>query len=281
MKIIREIRSKEVFRFSLKTLPKRGGWPRISNRSMLRVPNPQTRILKPSSLFTGKRLFALLTLVIFLITIVTWKKHVIPHPPSSVGNKIPEAKIVTDSSPPPGARATDLITVSRLLPVRKSTATHQWTEGDGLDPVFVEKIAHNPDEFIKMMEENERIKARQLVYRNDTAAAVIQRAKLTGEPLHSLTLPALDGREVQFEVVSADLAPSGQSGTFTGRLAGRPDSTVTLAFKFGREAFTILSPADNLYLQADPREPGEIILKSIDPATYAPARCGTPDIAAQ
>lgn len=216
------------------------------------------------------------------MTIVIWKLLVTPHPPSSVGNKVPEAKVATNSSSSPEARlTTDSIIVSRPLPVRKSTATHEWTEGDGFDPAFVEKIAHNPDEFIKMMEENERIKARQLVYRNDTAAAVIQRAKLTGEPVRSLTLPALDGGEVQVEVVSSDLAPSGQSGTFTGRLAGRPDSTVTLAFKFGREAFTILSPADNLYLQADPREPGEIILKSIDPATYAPGRCGTPDIAAQ
>ena len=50
---------------------------------------------------------------------------------------------------------------------------------------------------------------------------------------------------------------------------------VTLAFKGGREAFTVLSPEDDLYLQADPREPGELIVKRIDPDTYVVGKCGT------
>ncbi len=127
-----------------------------------------------------------------------------------------------------------------------------------------------------MLDENNRIYRRQLVYRKETTAAMLERARLTGEKVASLVLPALDGKEVQVEVAKAELHPSGQQGTFTGRLAGRSDSMVTLAFKGGREAFTILSPTDGLYLQGDPREPGEIILKQINPATYAAGVCGNP-----
>jgi len=162
----------------------------------------------------------------------------------------------------------------RPLTVTLKTSTHEWTEGDGSDLKYLLAISHNPDETIRMVEENERIKRRQLVYRNDTAAAAVQRARLSGEPIHHLTLPALDGQELNFEIDRADLAPSGQSGSFTGKLVGKPQSLVTLAFKFGRESFTVISPEDDLYLQADPREPGEIIVKSIDPDVYAAGQCG-------
>lgn len=143
-----------------------------------------------------------------------------------------------------------------------------------MDPKLIERISHNPDEFIKMVEENPRIKRRQLVYRNDTAAAVIQRARLSGASVSRLTLPALDGEELDFEITRADLSPSGQGGTFTGRLAGRGSSLVTLAFEFGRESFTVVSPEDGVFLQAHPREPGEIIITSFDPDTYLPAGGG-------
>lgn len=156
------------------------------------------------------------------------------------------------------------------------SATHQWTGADAMDPRVIEKIAHNPDEFIKMVEENDRILRRQLVYRKDTAASVVQRARLAGEPVRRLTLPALDGREVEFEVTTADLSPSGQSGSFTGHVAGKPASLVTLAFEFGTEAFSVMSPDDQLFLIADPREPGQVIVKSIDPDKYQPLPCGNP-----
>ena len=125
-----------------------------------------------------------------------------------------------------------------------------------------------------MVEENDRIKRRQLVYRKDTAAAVMQRARASGEPVKQLTLPGFDGQEIQFQIDRADLEPSQQSGTFTGQLPNRPNSMITLAFKFGREAFTILSPDDGLFLQAHPREPGELILTSFDPDAYQPVPGG-------
>ena len=167
--------------------------------------------------------------------------------------------------------------VLRPLPVSLASATHEWTDGDTSAPEVIERIAHNPDEAIRMIEENDRIHRRQLVYRKETAAAAVQQAMARGEQVARLTLPGLDGQELTFEIERADLAPSGQTGSFTGHLAGRPSSQVSLAFKFGREAFTVISPEDNLYLQADPREPGEIIVKSIDPATYIQGTCGNPD----
>jgi hypothetical protein len=84
----------------------------------------------------------------------------------------------------------------------------------------------------------------------------------------------LDGREVDVEITRSELSPSGQQGMFAGRVSGRADSMVTLAFKGGREAFTVVSPADGLFLQAEPREPGEVIVKSIDPDVYASGYCG-------
>lgn len=163
----------------------------------------------------------------------------------------------------------------RPLPVAQSSHTHEWTAGDASSPAVIEKIAHNPEEFIRMVEENDRIKRRQLVYRKHTAAAAVQAARASGEPLNRLLLPALDGREIEFEILRTDLDPSGQKGSFAGRISGIPNSMVILSFKNDREAFSLSSPDEGLHLQADPREPGEIIVKSIDPATYIQGKCGT------
>lgn len=164
----------------------------------------------------------------------------------------------------------------RPIPVSLRSATHEWTADDATDLKVIERIAHNPDEIIKLVEENERILRRQLVYRKETAAKLIQKARLNGQPVKEFILPALDGRELKVEVISSDLAPSGQTGTFHGRLAGRQQSLVTLAFEFGVEAFTVLSPEDGIYLQADPRDSGELIVKSVDPDKYVPFQCGQP-----
>jgi len=161
------------------------------------------------------------------------------------------------------------------LPVALEKGTHRWTSADFSSVQVIEKIAHNPDEVIRMVEENERIKRRQLVYRGETAAAIVQRSRATGEPIRSLTLPGLDGQEIQVEVTGSDLAFSGLSGTFTGRVAGKEQSIVTLAFKNNREAFSVASPEDKLFLEAEPREPGQVIVKEIDPDTYASGHCGS------
>ncbi|MEX1049344.1 MAG: hypothetical protein WED15_07435 [Akkermansiaceae bacterium] len=190
--------------------------------------------------------------------------------PARQVTQVPTSLTAGDTSDP----ATPL---PRPLKVGNSSALHEWTEGDCMDPAVIERLASNPDEFIKMVEENDRIKRRQLVYRKETAALLVQQARASGEPLRQFTLPDLDGRELVVEIISSDLSPSGQSGSFHGRLAGRPESMVTLAFEFGTEAFTVLSPEDGIYLQADPREPGELIVKSIDPAIYVAFKCGNPD----
>ena len=151
-----------------------------------------------------------------------------------------------------------------------------WTVEDGKISAVIRQLAHNELEFERLAEESSRIYRRQLVYHKDTAAAQIERAKLFGAQIQRLALPGLDGTEVQFEITKRELNPSGQQGALSGEVAGRPGSLVTFAFKGGREAFTVLSPADKLYLVGEPREPGEIIVKSIDPETYVPGVCGTP-----
>ena len=160
--------------------------------------------------------------------------------------------------------------------VARESDAFGWTAEDGRQPDVIRRLAHNELEFERMAEESGRIYRRQLVYARETADQLVQRSKLTGEPIQRLTLPGLDGQEVQFEITRADLNPSGQQGAFSGHLSGRLDSMVTFAFKGGREAFTILSPADNLYLVGEPRESGELIVKSINLTNYVVGVCGNP-----
>lgn len=182
----------------------------------------------------------------------------------------PTTSVLPDDIASPDAAA------HQPIPVSRRSTTHEWTADDATDLKVIERIAHNPDEIIRMVEENERILCRQLVYRKETAAKLVQKARLNGQPVKQFILPGLDGRELEVEVISSDLAPSGQTGTFHGRVVGRRQSLVTLAFEFGVEAFTVLSPEDGIYLQADPRESGELIVKSFDPDKYVPFRCGQP-----
>jgi hypothetical protein len=193
-----------------------------------------------------------------------------PAGPSPVAPPVDFAAVLGEGLTYP---ATPLL---RPLPVARSSEHHEWTGGDGRDPGIIHLIAHGPAEFRRLIEENDRILRRQLVYRKDVFAAAIQRSRLTGEPVRHLLLPGFDGHEFEVDVLRADLAPSGQTGTFTGKLSGQDGSIVTLAFQFGREAFTILSRETGVYLQGHPRESGEIILTSFDPAAYTTQRGGEP-----
>jgi hypothetical protein len=164
----------------------------------------------------------------------------------------------------------------RPFAVTSRAGAFEWTAEDGKDLQVIRQIAHNDGEYQRLVEENNRIKRRQLVYRTETTAALIERNKLTGEPLLRLTVPGLDGQLVDVEITKAELNPSGLQGALAGRVAGQPESLVTLAFKGGREAFTVINPAAGLFLHAEPREPGELIVKSIDPDVYASGYCGNP-----
>ncbi|MEO5716501.1 MAG: hypothetical protein ABIT37_23690 [Luteolibacter sp.] len=152
-------------------------------------------------------------------------------------------------------------------PPRKSV-THEWTEGDGSTPAIIEKPAHKPDEFIHMVEENDRIKRRQLVYRNETVPMLLDRARDKGQPLKNFTLPGLDGREIEVEVTETNIKASGTAGSVSGRAKGRYNSMVSIGFYNGCEQFNVSLPDENLFLTADAREPGEVIVKKIDPTKY-------------
>lgn len=188
----------------------------------------------------------------------------------------PLVATVTNISPGASANVSSAEVKLRPLAVAKQTSLHEWTAGDGKSPELIQQIAHNELERQRMLDENARIQRRQLVYRKDTVAAVLQRARLSGDPVEQLTLPGFDGQELQFVIQRADLESSKQVGTFAGHLAGQPNSIVTLAFHFGREAFTVLSPEEGIYFQGQPREPGEIILTSFDPETYSALPGGEP-----
>lgn len=152
--------------------------------------------------------------------------------------------------------------------VARSSGQHEWTAEDGRDPNVILDLAHNDSEVERLMKENDRVTRRQLVYRKEPVWIAVERSKATGEPVRKLMLPAFDGRQVEVEVTSADIAPSGMSGTLSGRVTANPQSLATIAFYHAREAFTIVSPEDGTFLQGHPREPGEIIVTSFNPDTY-------------
>jgi hypothetical protein len=156
----------------------------------------------------------------------------------------------------------------RPLPVDIESTNNQWAVADGKDTNVIRQLAHNPLEYARMVDENARIFQRQLVYLKETAASVFERAKLTGAPVTQLTLPVLDGRELTFEIAKREGGGSSRQGMFSGHLVGNTDSLVTMAFEDGREAFTILSPKENVFVVAEPRENGKVIVKAIDPNTY-------------
>jgi len=156
----------------------------------------------------------------------------------------------------------------RPFPAAYESPRFQWTLADGKDTNVIRELAHNHLEYDRMVEENPRIFRRELVYLKETPAAVFEQAKLTGKPVEQLTLPGVDGQELQFQIVKSEGSGSSRQGMFSGHLAGNVDSLVTLAFQDGREAFTVLSPKQNIFVVGEPREDGQVIVKAIDPNTY-------------
>lgn len=169
-----------------------------------------------------------------------------------------------EATPLPGFRL-------RPFAVMQESTNYQWTAQDGKSVAGIRALAHNEPEFQRMAEENSRIFRRQLVYDKQPFSLAAQRAVYFGEPLNQLILPGLDGKEFSVDVSQTEFEAGGDRGTIVGKVAGRSDSMVVVAFAGGREGFTVISPQDNLYLHAEPREPGEIIVKAIDPNSYTGA----------
>ena len=113
--------------------------------------------------------------------------------------------VITKAAKPPTAKAGVLPNYpdfqERPFSVAYESPAVQWTLADGKDTNIIRQLAHNHLEYDRMVEENPRIFRRQLVYLKETPAAVFEQAKLTGLPVRQLTLPGVDGQELQFEIV--------------------------------------------------------------------------------
>ena len=157
---------------------------------------------------------------------------------------------------------------ARPFKVAESNAVYEWTAEDGRDTNVILRLAHNELEYARMVAENNTIFRRQLVYHAEGFTLLAQRALQTGQSIDKLTLPGLDGATLPVVITKTDFESGGDRGLFYGKLPGRPDSMVTVAFMAAREAFSVISPQDQIFLQAEAREPGELIINSIDPKTY-------------
>lgn len=154
-----------------------------------------------------------------------------------------------------------------------SSDRYQWTAEDGRKPQVIRKLAHNALEEARMADENHAVHKRQLVYITQSLSDSIKEADSEGRPLESHSIPSLDGQELEVEVMMVDHAVSGVDGVVYGKLRGVPDSTVTIAYSDKSECFSVLSPSQDFFLQGEPREPGEIVVKSFDPGRMATG-CG-------
>lgn len=234
--------------------------------------------------FPAKLALVLSAAAVLLLLWGPWRTARVAPPSSgdaarSPSSASPPISAVSDSSAPPAAgpaALTNREVILRPLAVAKESAAHAWTAEDARSPEVVRKLAHNEMEERRLLEENPRITGRQLVYRKEPVFVAVERARAKGESVTSFIVPGFDGRELEVQVDKADLAPSGLSGTFAGRLPGLDQSLVTLAFQQGREAFTVVSPEDGVFLQGHPREPGEIMITSFLPDAYLAVPGGEP-----
>ncbi len=99
----------------------------------------------------------------------------------------------------------------------------------------------------------------------------LERARLTGETLRQLTLPGLEAAKSRSKSAPVMSIPR---AWIRGCVAGHPDSMVTLAFYQGRQAFTVIGPSETPFLDAEAHEPGDVLVKQIDPAKYVTGQCG-------
>ena len=199
-----------------------------------------------------------------------------PYPVAAAPAVAPAAP----TAPPPAASALENFPDFSLRPfaVTRRSINHEWTEEDGKLPDVIRDLAHNPLEEQKMLGENPAVYRRQLVYRKQAAADLVRDAERSGVPLKTVPVPGFDGTEWMIEVYKVDSVDGGAEGTIYGRLPGQPDSLVTLTFIGPSECFSLLSPAQDLYIQGDPREPGEIIVKKINPSMMGGEEGGHPDL---
>ena len=219
-------------------------------------------------------------LVAIGVGVFVWRGAV-PSPGERIADPADETSPVAGSPAVPAAMAsaaTNLPPAPGLVPdyewfqrrpfaVTQTNGNWLWTAENAMDSNVLRQLAHNDLEYERLLAENETIFRRQLVYHESAFSLQAQAARL-GQPVTSASLPGLDGQLLAVEVRRAELEAGGDRGVFSGKLAGRENSLVTIAFIGGREAFTVYSPEDDLFLNAVPREPGEIILASINPLTY-------------
>lgn len=157
---------------------------------------------------------------------------------------------------------------NRPFAVTKTNGGFSWTAEDGKDTNIIRQLAHNELEYQRMVSENKTIFRRQLVYHSEGFTLLAQQAVQSGQSIQQIMVPGLDGKAWSVAVSKTDLESGGDRGLLYGKLPDDPDSMVTVAFINDREAFTVVSRQNKFVLQGEAREPGEIVVKSIDPATY-------------
>jgi hypothetical protein len=151
----------------------------------------------------------------------------------------------------------------RPFAVSQASAHHEWTAEDGRSPAAMDKLAHNPLERERLTDENEYVTRRQLVYRKHPLPEIGMQSFTTGEQVKTLTLPDFNGRDLEVVITESKIEWRGKTGFFRGYVKGDPEATVAASYYQGAECFEI--QRGSMILAGDPREPGQVVLKEVDP----------------
>lgn len=152
------------------------------------------------------------------------------------------------------------------FPITKETSLHAWTSVDGTKSSVVKKLAHNALEEGRLLEENQWVESRELVYRKKTSKDLLTTSLENGEELKEMKVPGPDGVEYTMTVTSLDYEtnPEGAptEGVVSGYIEEIPNSEALLSFYKGVESGYISSESVNL--NYDSRESGQFSLSSVN-----------------
>ena len=151
--------------------------------------------------------------------------------------------------------------------VKISNERHGWTVLNARSPEHVELLAHSDPEKDRITEENFWTPRRELVYRKEVVSDLLAKAEESGDALKELILPGFAGDEFNVTVddIQSFVNEEGiREGDIIGHLTGDPDSKVILGFYGDRESGLVTSPNLEQDINYNPREDGQILVKSVD-----------------
>lgn len=121
------------------------------------------------------------------------------------------------------------------------------------------------------------VKRENIALPEDTLSTLAQRYR-QGEEISVINFPGLNGEIITVEVDGVHLMGK-NSGTFTGKIEGYPNSDVVLSFVNQAQAGTIEDPSRSLYLSYEAYANNQVIVQELDMQKLQEyATCDSPEL---